>query len=1689
VTWDDHPVTDATTNGTLATATSAGGGPSGSSCAANAWMQFNDSRLTAQYQAWADNDSTNYGMSIRASSSDSQAAKDFASADNSSWTPRVSITYNNYPATVAGRYVTPAQVESDGTRVTPTTTPTLAGGACDPDGNTTRIDFELWNSTKTTRLQYTPTTDAPVPSCQRRQWTVPTALTNGTTYYWRARAYDGTGYSKAWSSWSPILVDTTAPPTPSVTSSTFTANQWLTATAPAPASYSFGFSASPSTDVAGYYYSIDDPNPTTYTTASSASIEVNEGWHTVYLQAADRAGNRSSVTSFAFGRGHLGVTSPADGARSSQKFTLSATANPALGSLTWKRVDSTGALVALTQLKDLSNNTVTQPITVSSGTVPTVVWDAETELGSAPDGPIQLTAVVRTTAAPAVDIATRTISVTYDRSDFAMVNATTAAGPGTVNLVTGNFQLSDTDASLAASGSDLSVGRTFNSRDDNAQANGPFGPGWVMNAPVESASSEYTDLAISGTTATLTLNGGDNVGFTRSTTTATSFTSEYGFEDLTLTYVAASGGNPARYELEDIDGNVTTFTQPSGSTKWVPTAVTQNGDTESTTYAYETVTVNSESVTRVTGIMAPQPAGLSGTCSLASPTAVSGCRSLKLTYNASTVTPPSSGNVGDYPHRLKTVEAIAYDPDQTPTPGMRTVAVASFSYDSNGRLAQAWDPRLSSLKTTYTYNADGQVATITPPAEEAWTFAYAPLSTEASGTGRLKSVSRPTLLVSPATATTTYVYRVPVTGSGAPYDLGSTELARIGQTDLPTDATAVFPPTTAATFGGGSLPVPSSYDHATVHYLNVDGREVNTADPSGAVSTVEHDGRGNVVRELSPANRQRALDQGSATAEEAAIAELLSSLTVYSADGLEVKETFGPEHDVTLTGTSDVVRAREHTTNTYDEGTTGGPYHLLTTTVTSARVTGEATDRTTESRTTETEYGVNPASWALGLPTASIVDARTGGLNLATRSTYDANGRVLTQTLPAGGTTTNTAATRVTRYYIAGVDATDAACGLKPAWVGLVCSVSPGGQPSGTALPTTYTTYDMFNQPRVVTEKASGVTVRTTTVTYDSAARLWKTSVTATTGTSLPTVETYYDANGRATETRSLDALGATTALVTRVYNTLGQLTSYTDADSTTSTTTYDVLGRPLVTSDSKGTQTYTYDGGSEKRGLVTSLVDSHAGTWTAAYDLAGTPTVTWPNGLQSVAAVDETGSQTSLTYAATSGCSGAACTVLSEAVKESVHGQWLGHTSSLSSQEFTYDAAGRLTQVADSVDGACVTRKYTFDAGAAGNSNRTKLETFAPDTDGGCQATTAASTVNSTFDAADRITTSGTVYDALGRTTTVPDADALDSGNLTVAYHVNDLVRSIGIAGGATQTYTLDVDQERVRSWTDGTTARTNHYDGDWDNPAWTQEGVSAWTRNVGGITGDLAAIYSSATSSAVLQLTNLHGDVVATATTSSTALASTMESTEYGTPRGTTGMRYAWLGGKQRAGDTPGGLSIMGVRLYDPATGRFLQVDPVYGGNANAYTYPNDPLTMVDLDGRWGCGWCRKAGKFAKRALDNSFVRGVVTVMVVAAVCWNPVSCVAVGAAVGAGLRVANKRVNNKRESYRAAAGWGALSGAFTGAAAAGRGAVLARAGIGVGGRHAATPRAVGSVKFATRMARKYVPPVVNRIARWRD
>jgi RHS repeat-associated protein len=67
--------------------------------------------------------------------------------------------------------------------------------------------------------------------------------------------------------------------------------------------------------------------------------------------------------------------------------------------------------------------------------------------------------------------------------------------------------------------------------------------------------------------------------------------------------------------------------------------------------------------------------------------------------------------------------------------------------------------------------------------------------------------------------------------------------------------------------------------------------------------------------------------------------------------------------------------------------------------------------------------------------------------------------------------------------------------------------------------------------------------------------------------------------------------------------------------------------------------------------------------------------------------------------------------------------------------------------------------------------------------------------------------------------------------------------------------------------------------------------------------------------------------------------------------------GLAYGFEGKHGIGTDTDaGGVVLMGGRLYDPMIGRFLEVDPVFGGNCNAYDYVcQDPVDNIDLNGEF--------------------------------------------------------------------------------------------------------------------------------------
>jgi RHS repeat-associated protein len=106
------------------------------------------------------------------------------------------------------------------------------------------------------------------------------------------------------------------------------------------------------------------------------------------------------------------------------------------------------------------------------------------------------------------------------------------------------------------------------------------------------------------------------------------------------------------------------------------------------------------------------------------------------------------------------------------------------------------------------------------------------------------------------------------------------------------------------------------------------------------------------------------------------------------------------------------------------------------------------------------------------------------------------------------------------------------------------------------------------------------------------------------------------------------------------------------------------------------------------------------------------------------------------------------------------------------------------------------------------------------------------------------------------------------------------------------------------------------------------------------------------------VLQLTNLHGDIIATAYKSetATALASKADTSEFGVPTTSLPPKYSWLGALELPTELPSGVIAMGARSYVPQLGRFLQPDPIPGGSANAYTYTyGNPVNSTDPTGEY--------------------------------------------------------------------------------------------------------------------------------------
>lgn len=1499
--------------------------------------------------------------------------------------------------------------------------PNLQATVGDADADPVQGSFEVW-VTNGSEIG-SPALSAKATAGTPTTWTVPSGdFLEAGTYSWRARGYDGTSYT-GYTPWCEFTIDTVAPAAASVASVQYPVNTWKTAGGAG----TFTFSDT-STDVDHYLYGVDGASPTTTATGSSLAWTPGDGWHTLNVQAVDRAGNTSPVTSYTFGATPA-VSSPHDGDVSTGLITLTAQTAPGQSAVTfyYRRAPADPFVpIPAADVTNAGTGIQTWPVSFTSSgnstTSPALVWNAAATLHDV-TGPVELRTCFGSTATCGGDGSagphnTNPPTVTLDENQ--MNNAPTQpVGVGDVNLFSGDLAVNATDVSVSAYGSDLTVSRTFHSR--QPATTGPLGPGWALSLPVDAANMNWTGLADTGSTVNVTDADGSTTSFARNANGGYTPTGDDATSGLTLVAGTADANGPTSFSLTDLDANTTTFTPTTTRTapptltapnSYSVSTVTQPGNSQTTTYTY--------SGGHVSRVLAPVPTGAICTTPGVAATWTPGCRALDLTYDG-------AGHL----------TAVTYDTTDTApaTPAPVRVDVACYSYDSNGRLASAWDPRNIASPNgtaphvitcdpanpvrpvTYTYITSGtdtgRLSTITPAGVAGYTLSYT------GTTGRLVTATRSH--AGGGGETTSIQYNVALSLGTDPVEDRPNMAGTVGtwgQTDVPVTATAVF--------GPGHTASTTDLRGADVTYLDANERGVNTASYGGSgaagwhITTTEYDSTGNPIRTLSASNREEALNPtGTAgaslglPADPATAARWLDTTNIYSSDGTDLLDTYGPYHQVALSDGSSQ-RARAHTHFTYDTGgeaghPTGGPLHLVTSQYTAASLSPAATATSeTDRRETDTAYalGTDSTGWTFRQPMLTTTDP--GGLNIVNVTRYDANtGLVIETRMPrdqASTTPGQTAGTTDTLYYTAGTNSADANCGNKPAWINLVCKTLPaanarvaGSMPS---LVTTWiSSYDYLNRPLVtqetVVDSAGTTQTRTTTTGYGFnsttngyATTTRSTSVTGGVGGAVPATTISYDTS------TGLPITTAAAATVTQAatssatsYDDFGRVHTYTDASeatgaqANTTTTTYDsTSGLVTQVSDAHTTTTYAYNANGETRDMTTGMtvnVNSttpYAGTFTASYNADGQlASETDPNGVTTAVQRDETGA----TLASTATQGGVAWA--SDLATPSIYGQWTTETNAAGAHTYRYDNAGRLTQATDApVGAACTTNTYAYDL----DSNRSSSTSYPDDGSGGCQTSTGGTPVSHTYDTADRLTDSGISYDAYGRITALP-ATAASGGAMTLQYFADDRA-SLETQGSTGKGWTLDADSRlRLATTTvngSTTVSATNHYDdASGDSPQWIAENSSGsqWTANITGPDGNLAVTVPD-TGTATYTYNDLHGDIIATAAAGAGQPTVTTDDDEFGTPVNTASVpRYNWLGGKQRAADDLGSLVLMGVRLYNPTLGRFLQTDPIPGGSANDYDYADqNPIGGFDLDGRrciHGFGWACHAYSGAKHLLSR--------------------------------------------------------------------------------------------------------------------
>jgi RHS repeat-associated protein len=616
-------------------------------------------------------------------------------------------------------------------------------------------------------------------------------------------------------------------------------------------------------------------------------------------------------------------------------------------------------------------------------------------------------------------------------------------------------------------------------------------------------------------------------------------------------------------------------------------------------------------------------------------------------------------------------------------------------------------------------------------------------------------------------------------------------------------------------------------------------------------------------------------------------------------------------------------------------------------------------DSSVGNTSTTNNYGSNPQ---LGQLQSATVDP--SGLNYTSNSTYETQGasgsymRPTSSTLPGGATTTDA--------YYGPTQVVASPCNISQ-------SASQGGMSETTTTPDGFTHTQVYDSSgRVVATKENSDPW--TCTTYDTRGRVSQTIVPTINSRTGRTISYNYAVGGNPLVGSSTDSTTGTNTVTTDL---LGRVESATDVFGNTTTMTYDALGRVSQESSLQGTQVPTYDG------LGNLLSYALNGTTYAvlSYDQYGrVSNVQYPQATSSGQNLQLSQiNRDSLQRTTGSVFTFANGNTLNEAVtlspqKGIVTGDSItegGHTATTAYQ---YDSIGRLTQATidnwqyqygfGTQQSSCTTVP-NYNASANEDGNRTSYSITNT-------ITSSNTTSNNCYNNADQLVSStdpqiGTpTYDDHGNITQL----AGNGTPVTFTYDASDNNTAISQGTNSVQ-YTKAIDGTVLteKDYLGGTlTSIYRNTSGVMQSCNLTNQTSCSTLDNYISLPGGVTLTIENGTP--IYSLTDFHGDTDMTVAATGNPISGVfmydpfgqiVTSNTFGTGpsnlNNASNSSMGWAANPSRKSTTMFSIPIiqMGARTYLPTLGRFTSVDPVPGGNDNAYSYTNDPVNESDYSGEF--------------------------------------------------------------------------------------------------------------------------------------